>query len=73
MRPSRLFPGWLIGFGLMTVPLLLVGQSELLATVMAGIPVLKTTAIGFVLWEVWLLMVGISLLQVPQQRLAPKV
>ncbi|MBW4694488.1 MAG: DUF4386 domain-containing protein [Lyngbya sp. HA4199-MV5] len=72
MRHSRLLPGWLIGFGVLTVPLLLVGQSELLATVMPALPVLKTTVIGFVLWEIWLLMVGVSLLRVPPQRVVPK-
>ncbi|MBW4579397.1 MAG: DUF4386 domain-containing protein [Tildeniella nuda ZEHNDER 1965/U140] len=72
MRRSPLFPTWVIWFGLMTVPLLLVGQSEPLATVMPTMPVLKTTVTGFILWEIWLLLVGVSLLRVPQQRLMSK-
>ncbi|MGB3615230.1 MAG: DUF4386 domain-containing protein [Elainellaceae cyanobacterium] len=69
MRSSVLFKTWVAWWGLFTVPLLLVGQSELLATVIPKMPVLETTPIGFILWEVWLLIVGISLLLVPQRRL----
>ncbi|MCC5640075.1 DUF4386 domain-containing protein [Nostoc sp. CHAB 5844] len=68
MLHSPLFKSWVAYFGLMTVPLLLLGQSELFATVIPGFPVLQATPIGFVLWEVWLLIVGISLLRVPQHR-----
>ncbi|MFN6568944.1 DUF4386 domain-containing protein [Dendronalium sp. ChiSLP03b] len=67
---SPLFKSWVAWLGLVTIPLLLLGQSELLATVMPTMPVLKTTPIGFMMWEVWLLVVGISLLRVPSQRLA---
>lgn len=69
MRSSSLFKSWVAWWGLFTTPLLLLGQSELLATVMPQIPILETTPIGFILWEVWLLMVGISLLRVPPKRL----
>lgn len=69
MRSSRVFKSWVAWWGLFTAPLLLLGQSELLATVIPQIPVLETTPIGFILWEVWLLVVGISLLRVPQKRL----
>lgn len=68
MQRSPLFKPWVAKVGLLTVPLLLVGQSELLATVIPNLTVLKTTPIGFMLWEVWLVMIGISLLRVPRQR-----
>ena len=69
MRSSPLFKSWVAWWGLLTTPLLLLGQSELLATVIARMPVVEATPIGFILWEIWLLIVGISLLRVPQKRL----
>ncbi len=69
MQSSPLFKSWVGWWGLATAPLLLLGQSELLATVIPATPVLETTPIGFIWWEVWLLLVGISLLRVPQKRL----
>lgn len=69
MRSSTLFKSWVAWWGLFTIPLLLLGQSELLATVIPHMPVLETTPIGFILWEVWLLIVGISLLRVSSKRL----
>lgn len=68
MRKSPLFKAWIPWFGLMTLPLLLLGQSELLKTVIPTIPVLEVTPIGFILWEIWLILVGISLLRVSPQR-----
>lgn len=69
MRSSPLFKAWVAWWGLFTTPLMLLGQTELLATAISGMPVLETTPIGFILWEIWLLVVGISLLRVPQKRL----
>lgn len=69
MLRSPLFKPWIAWWGLFTTPLLLLGQSELLATVIPTLPVIETTPIGFILWEVWMLLVGISLLRVPQKRL----
>ncbi|MEB3219071.1 MAG: DUF4386 domain-containing protein [Nostocales cyanobacterium 94392] len=69
MRSSPLFKSWVAWWGLFTTPLLLLGQSELLATVIPRIPVIETTPIGFILWEVWVLIIGISLIRVPQKRL----
>ncbi|KYC36122.1 hypothetical protein WA1_41010 [Scytonema hofmannii PCC 7110] len=69
MRPSPLFKSWVAWWGLLTTPLLLLGQSELLATVIPAMPVVEATPVGFILWEIWLLIVGISLLRVPQKRL----
>lgn len=72
MRSSPIFKTWVAWWGLFTTPLLVLGQSELLATVIPGMPVIETTPVGFILWEVWLLVVGISLLRVPQKRLVLK-
>ncbi len=72
MRSSPMFKSWVAWLGLFTTLLLLLGQSELLATVIPRMPVLETTPIGFILWEIWLLVVGISLLRVPQQRFVLK-
>jgi Domain of unknown function (DUF4386) len=73
MGHSSLFKPWLAKLGLLTVPLLLIGQSELFATVIPTLPVIKTTAAGFILWEIWLLLVGISLLRVPQHRVVSRI
>lgn len=62
MLGSPFFKPWIAWFGLFTVPLLIIGQTELLATVIPSMPVLKVTPIGFMLWEVWLLITGVSLL-----------
>jgi hypothetical protein len=72
MRSSTLFKSWLAWWGLLTTPLLMLGQSELLATVIPRMSVVETTPIGVILWELWLLVVGISLLFVPQKRLVLK-
>jgi Domain of unknown function (DUF4386) len=66
---SPLCKRWVSGLGLVTVPLMLLGQSELLATVIPGLPVLEVTPIGFMLWEIWLLVVGISLIIAPTRRM----
>lgn len=42
MLRSPLFKSWVAWLGLMTVPLLLLGQRELLATVIPAMPVLKS-------------------------------
>lgn len=69
MRSSALFKSWIAWWGIFTTPLLLLGQSELLAIAIPNLPVIETTPIGFILWEVWLLIVGISLLRVPPKKL----
>ncbi|WP_427158209.1 DUF4386 domain-containing protein [Aliinostoc sp. HNIBRCY26] len=70
MLHSPLFKSWVAYFGLMTVPLLVLGQSELLATVIPSMPVWEFTPVGFILWEIWILMIGISLLRTPKHRIA---
>jgi hypothetical protein len=69
MLRSPLFKPWVAWFGLFTTPLLFLGQSELLSTVIPTLPVLESTPIGFILWEVWLLIVGISLLRVSKSKI----
>ena len=56
---GRLAPamfGWL---GLALVPLWILGQSELLATVIPGFPVVEVTPIAFIGWQVWMLGLGL--------------
>lgn len=72
MLKSALFRSWIPWFGLMTLPLLLLGQTELLKTVLPAVPVLEFTPIGFMLWELWLLIVGISLLRSPLDNFQKK-
>jgi hypothetical protein len=69
MLRSPLFKAWVAWYGLFTTPLLLIGQNELFSTVITLIPVIELTPIGFILWEIWLLIVGISLILVPKSRL----
>jgi hypothetical protein len=68
--PSSFFKPWVGWVGLVTVPLMLLGQSELLATVIPSTPVLETTPVGFMLWEVWLLLTGVFLLRGSGKRVA---
>jgi hypothetical protein len=63
MLRSPLFKRWVAWMGLATVPLWLVGQSELFATVIPNAPVVETAAIAFLLWEIWLFVVGVILLR----------
>ena len=69
MLRSPLFKSWVAWYGLFTTPLLLIGQSELVATVIPSMPIIELTPIGFILWEIWMLIVGISLIIVPKSRL----
>ena len=63
MLGSPLVKPWVGWMSLATVPLWILGQSELLATVIPTMPVLETTPIAFILWEIWLLVIGVSLLR----------
>jgi hypothetical protein len=51
-------PRWLAWPGLATVPLWLLAQTELLATTIPGLPVIAAAPAAFILWEVWILMLG---------------
>lgn len=46
--------------GLVIAPLWIVGQSELLATVIPDAPVFEVAPIAFMAWELWLLVLGIA-------------
>lgn len=72
MLHSPLVKPWIGWFGLATIPFWLLGQSELLATVMP-IAAWEVTPIGFMLWEVWLAIVGVRLLKVSRKRIAEAV
>lgn len=63
MLRSPLFKPWVGWLGLVTVPFWILGQSELLATVILSIPTLEVTSIGFAIWEIWLFVTGIFLLK----------
>ena len=49
--------------------MLLLGQSERLATVIPATTWIESTLVGSIVWEVWLLPVGVALMRVPQRRL----
>lgn len=55
---GRLAPALFGWAGLALVPLWTVGQSELLATVIPGFPVIEAAPIAFIGWQVWLLGLG---------------
>ncbi|BAZ12566.1 hypothetical protein NIES4071_43970 [Calothrix sp. NIES-4071] len=48
---------------LASVSLWILGQSEFFAPVIEHAPVLETAPIGFILWEIWLIVVGVFLLR----------
>lgn len=53
--------------GLACLPLWLIGQTELFATVMPATPVIEVTPLAFMIWMVWLLALAIALV-VPRRR-----
>jgi hypothetical protein len=52
---------WTSLIGIVTIPLWLIGQTELFATVIPQMPVLEVTPIAFMLWMVWLLALAVAL------------
>ncbi|MBW4433813.1 MAG: hypothetical protein KME28_19390 [Pelatocladus maniniholoensis HA4357-MV3] len=56
---SPLFKPWVGWMGLATVPFWILGQTELFATVISQTPMFETTPIGFMMWELWLIVIGI--------------
>ena len=56
---SRVAPRILGWVGLALVPAWIVGQSELLATVIPNFPVVEITPIAFMAWEIWALALGL--------------
>jgi len=53
---------WLGACGLATVPLWLLGFSELIASAVPGWPVLELAPIAFIAWEAWLVAVAVTLI-----------
>ncbi|ARV58523.1 hypothetical protein BZZ01_07595 [Nostocales cyanobacterium HT-58-2] len=70
MLKSPLLKPWVGWMGLATVPFLIFGQSELLATVIPSIPTWEVTPVGFILWEIWLIVTGIFLIKAGNKRVA---
>ena len=58
---KRLVPTWISAIGLLTVPLWIVGQTELLHGVAPTIPSIEVIPLAFMAWELWLLLVAVSL------------
>jgi len=53
---------WIGAFGLATLPVWSVGQTELLSTVMPELPVIEVIPYAFMAWEVWLLVLGVAMI-----------
>jgi hypothetical protein len=58
----RAVPRALAAIGLLTLPLWLVGQTELLHRVVPAIPSIEAIPLAFMAWEVWLAALAVSLL-----------
>ena len=52
---------WIGAAGLVTLPLWVVGQTELLSLSMPELPVIEVLPYAFMGWELWLLVVGVAL------------
>lgn len=59
---SRAVPRAVAGLGLLTVPLWLLGQTELLHLVVPAVPSLEVIPLAFMGWEAWLAAIAIALL-----------
>ena len=58
---SRAVPRWLAGAGLLTLPLWLLGQTELLHNVVPSVPSIEVIPLAFMAWEAWLAAIAVSL------------
>lgn len=69
MFRSSLFRPWLAWFGIVASLVYLLAQTELLATVIPGFPVVPQTGlIGSLLWLIWMIVTGIFLLRASTQQ-----
>lgn len=59
---SAAVPRWLAAAGLLTIPLWLLGQTELLHGVVPGVPAIEVIPLAFMGWEAWLAAVAVALL-----------
>jgi hypothetical protein len=53
---------WIGAAGLVTLPAWILGQTELLAPSMPGLPVIEVIPYAFMAWELWMLVLGIALI-----------
>lgn len=61
---------WTSLIGLASIPLWILGQTELFATVAPSLPVIEATPMAFMLWMVWLL--GLAIALMVQRPAAPR-
>jgi hypothetical protein len=59
---SRAVPRWVAAFGALTLPLWLIGQTELLHMVVPAVPSIEVIPLAFMAWEAWLLTLAASAL-----------
>jgi hypothetical protein len=59
---SATVPPWLAAAGLLTIPLWLLGQTELLHEVVPAVPAIEVIPLAFMGWEAWLAAVAVALL-----------
>jgi hypothetical protein len=58
---SAAVPRWIARIGLLTVPLWLLGQSELLHMVVPAVRSIEVIPVAFMAWEAWLLLIAMYL------------
>ena len=54
------------------MPLWLIGQSEMLAPVLPGLPVVEAAPLAFMSWQLWLAALGIALALRGRAALRPR-
>lgn len=59
---ARILPRWVAVLGLLTLPLWLLGQTELLHMVVPAIPSIEVIPLAFMAWEAWLASMAVTLL-----------
>ena len=58
---SGLVPRWLAAAGLLTIPLWVVGQTELIHSVVPAVPAVEVIPLAFMGWEAWLAALAVAL------------
>jgi hypothetical protein len=59
---TRVVPRWLAAAGALTLPLWLVGQTELLHAVAPAVPSIEVIPLAFMAWEAWLIALAAMLI-----------
>lgn len=62
---------WIGAAGMATLPFWIVGQTELLAPSIPGLPVIEVIPYAFMAWEAWMLVLGVALVVKAVRRQAP--